>query len=135
VAEGGGLLNRYRLVKAYRGFESLRLRQPRRPVQALQSSPTQWKGRAYKGRAQNNEAGHGNSLATRNRPLIDPSAPRPGWRLLTWRWTVQFRGHDRKLLARRRFPIPDSSASRGDTGEGVALAASGRNFGADWNRF
>jgi hypothetical protein len=29
VAEGGGLLNRYRLVKAYRGFESLRLRQPR----------------------------------------------------------------------------------------------------------
>src|ERR1700761_5821269 len=27
VAEGGGLLNRYRLVKAYRGFESLRLRQ------------------------------------------------------------------------------------------------------------
>ena len=28
VAEGGGLLNRYRLVKAYRGFESLRLRQP-----------------------------------------------------------------------------------------------------------
>jgi hypothetical protein len=29
VAEGGGLLNRYRLVKAYRGFESLRLRQSR----------------------------------------------------------------------------------------------------------
>ena len=29
VAEGGGLLNRYRLVKAYRGFESLRLRQIR----------------------------------------------------------------------------------------------------------
>ena len=28
VAEGGGLLNRYRLVKAYRGFESLRLRHP-----------------------------------------------------------------------------------------------------------
>jgi hypothetical protein len=27
VAEGGGLLNRYRLVKAYRGFESLCLRQ------------------------------------------------------------------------------------------------------------
>src|ERR1700761_1645460 len=27
VAEGGGLLNRYRLVKGYRGFESLRLRQ------------------------------------------------------------------------------------------------------------
>ena len=27
MAEGGGLLNRYRLVKAYRGFESLRLRQ------------------------------------------------------------------------------------------------------------
>ena len=26
MAEGGGLLNRYRLVKAYRGFESLRLR-------------------------------------------------------------------------------------------------------------
>jgi hypothetical protein len=26
VAEGGGLLNRYTLVKAYRGFESLRLR-------------------------------------------------------------------------------------------------------------
>jgi hypothetical protein len=28
VAEGGGLLNRYTLVKAYRGFESLRLRHP-----------------------------------------------------------------------------------------------------------
>src|SRR5579871_4083294 len=27
-AEGGGLLNRYRVVKLYRGFESLRLRQP-----------------------------------------------------------------------------------------------------------
>src|SRR5580704_4392945 len=26
-AEGGGLLNRYRVVKLYRGFESLRLRQ------------------------------------------------------------------------------------------------------------
>ena len=26
MAEGGGLLNRYTLVKAYRGFESLRLR-------------------------------------------------------------------------------------------------------------
>ena|SRR6478672_7338266 len=26
VAEGGGLLNRYRFVKTYRGFESLRLR-------------------------------------------------------------------------------------------------------------
>jgi hypothetical protein len=35
VAEGGGLLNRYRLVKVYRGFESLRLRQKasiRRPT-------------------------------------------------------------------------------------------------------
>ena len=30
MAEGGGLLNRYTLVKAYRGFESLRLRQPSR---------------------------------------------------------------------------------------------------------
>jgi hypothetical protein len=28
-AEGGGLLNRYRVVTPYRGFESLRLRQPR----------------------------------------------------------------------------------------------------------
>src|SRR5208337_3771381 len=28
-AEGGGLLNRYRVVKPYRGFESLRLRQAR----------------------------------------------------------------------------------------------------------
>src|SRR4051812_39948452 len=27
-AEGGGLLNRYRVVKPYRGFESLRLRHP-----------------------------------------------------------------------------------------------------------
>jgi hypothetical protein len=35
-AEGGGLLNRYRVVKLYRGFESLRLRQP--PFQL--SSPT-----------------------------------------------------------------------------------------------
>ena len=32
VAEGGGLLNRYTLVKAYRGFESLRLRQPIIPI-------------------------------------------------------------------------------------------------------
>ncbi len=30
MAEGGGLLNRYRLVKAYRGFESLRLRHSNR---------------------------------------------------------------------------------------------------------
>ncbi len=30
VAEGGGLLNRYRVVKLYRGFESLRLRQKSR---------------------------------------------------------------------------------------------------------
>ena len=29
MAEGGGLLNRYTLVKAYRGFESLRLRHHR----------------------------------------------------------------------------------------------------------
>src|SRR6266550_8565427 len=29
VAEGGGLLNRYRVVKPYRGFESLRLRHHR----------------------------------------------------------------------------------------------------------
>ena len=29
MAEGGGLLNRYRVVKPYRGFESLRLRQNR----------------------------------------------------------------------------------------------------------
>ena len=28
MAEGGGLLNRYRVSKSYRGFESLRLRQP-----------------------------------------------------------------------------------------------------------
>ena len=28
MAEGGGLLNRYRVVKPYRGFESLRLRHP-----------------------------------------------------------------------------------------------------------
>ncbi len=37
-AEGGGLLNRYTLVKAYRGFESLRLRQT--PVSfACQAGP------------------------------------------------------------------------------------------------
>jgi hypothetical protein len=35
VAEGGGLLNRYRLVKAYRGFESLRLRQSRLSFNSL----------------------------------------------------------------------------------------------------
>jgi hypothetical protein len=32
VAEGGGLLNRYRVVKPYRGFESLRLRQCMAPT-------------------------------------------------------------------------------------------------------
>ena len=32
MAEGGGLLNRYTLLKAYRGFESLRLRQNPAPV-------------------------------------------------------------------------------------------------------
>ena len=31
VAEGGGLLNRYRVVKPYRGFESLRLRHSASP--------------------------------------------------------------------------------------------------------
>ena len=35
MAEGGGLLNRYRLVKAYRGFESLRLRQIIPPDQSF----------------------------------------------------------------------------------------------------
>ena len=40
VAEGGGLLNRYRVVKPYRGFESLRLRHP---------SPV-WLSRASRGR-------------------------------------------------------------------------------------
>ena len=40
MAEGGGLLNRYRVVKPYRGFESLRLRgchavaAKRRPVRS-----------------------------------------------------------------------------------------------------
>ena len=41
VAEGGGLLNRYTLVKAYRGFESLRLRHPlARYSCASQARPT-----------------------------------------------------------------------------------------------
>jgi hypothetical protein len=34
VAEGGGLLNRYRVVKPYRGFESLRLRH-RQPLEIV----------------------------------------------------------------------------------------------------
>jgi hypothetical protein len=43
VAEGGGLLNRYRVVKPYRGFESLRLRQipiashSQRPKKSIES--------------------------------------------------------------------------------------------------
>lgn len=37
MAEGGGLLNRYTALKPYRGFESLRLRQPRlRPLHIRQ---------------------------------------------------------------------------------------------------
>jgi hypothetical protein len=36
VAEGGGLLNRYRVVKPYRGFESLRLRQALRSAIEIQ---------------------------------------------------------------------------------------------------
>ncbi len=36
MAEGGGLLNRYRVVKPYRGFESLRLRQPLNEAQQRQ---------------------------------------------------------------------------------------------------
>jgi hypothetical protein len=36
VAEGGGLLNRYRVVKPYRGFESLRLRQSTPKAQYFQ---------------------------------------------------------------------------------------------------
>ena len=35
MAEGGGLLNRYRVVKPYRGFESLRLRQSIIKIYAL----------------------------------------------------------------------------------------------------
>jgi hypothetical protein len=38
VAEGGGLLNRYRVVKPYRGFESLRLRHPS-PIGLRDSGP------------------------------------------------------------------------------------------------
>jgi hypothetical protein len=45
VAEGGGLLNRYRVVKPYRGFESLRLRQsmfcPAR-THRLRNVPKKW---------------------------------------------------------------------------------------------
>jgi hypothetical protein len=41
VAEGGGLLNRYRVVKPYRGFESLRLRHPS-PVPETQVTERTW---------------------------------------------------------------------------------------------
>src|SRR5262249_31369673 len=37
AAEGGGLLNRYRVVKLYRGFESLRLRHVRHNMNRAQS--------------------------------------------------------------------------------------------------
>ncbi len=37
-AEGGGLLNRYRVVKLYRGFESLRLRQRSKSLVALDTT-------------------------------------------------------------------------------------------------
>ena len=36
VAEGGGLLNRYRVEKLYRGFESLSLRHPVNKAHLLQ---------------------------------------------------------------------------------------------------
>jgi hypothetical protein len=39
VAEGGGLLNRYRVVKPYRGFESLRLRHLMRNVNMVGGEP------------------------------------------------------------------------------------------------
>src|SRR3954451_16508892 len=45
VAEGGGLLNRYRVVKPYRGFESLRLRQHAlclARTQRWQNVPKRW---------------------------------------------------------------------------------------------
>jgi putative endonuclease len=44
VAEGGGLLNRYRVVKPYRGFESLRLRHPS-PYRASGGTPPKTDGR------------------------------------------------------------------------------------------
>jgi hypothetical protein len=40
-AEGGGLLNRYRVVKLYRGFESLRLRQNSPPFAFICDRPVQ----------------------------------------------------------------------------------------------
>ena len=56
-AEGGGLLNRYRVVKPYRGFESLRLRQftfPARPTTSRNPSKPNKNGhimlRAVQGR-------------------------------------------------------------------------------------
>ena len=46
-AEGGGLLNRYRVVKPYRGFESLRLRQfSRRAPDNLEPGPVARAGQA-----------------------------------------------------------------------------------------
>src|SRR3981081_3652336 len=44
VAEGGGLLNRYRVVKPYRGFESLRLRHAS-PCRAVSRSSVRSVGR------------------------------------------------------------------------------------------
>ena len=57
VAEGGGLLNRYRLVKAYRGFESLRLRHrselgTNRPLSAWKALSTGAGGRRSRRAAQ-----------------------------------------------------------------------------------
>jgi hypothetical protein len=47
-AEGGGLLNRYRVITPYRGFESLRLRQCRQI--AISRMGRQWPRRRGQGR-------------------------------------------------------------------------------------
>lgn len=117
VAEGGGLLNRYRVVKPYRGFESLRLRQPIFSITWHRSSRPEalrrWRGSVRFPPIQN-PAQSVCSPFTVHHAHPDPRPPDPG-RLL------QLRGPD---LAGRRGARP--AASRRLQTRSSSLAASDR---------
>lgn len=64
MAEGGGLLNRYRVVKPYRGFESLRLRHPASLYEIRRM------GSAFPAKPDAFRSGKAESFHTRLRPYL-----------------------------------------------------------------
>lgn len=110
MAEGGGLLNRYRLVKAYRGFESLRLRQS---FHSLHSNPRFFS--AFPCSADTL------LLAVRIGAPKTPAAESKRFKIRLLRSKSSFGREDRSILGRR------GGRYRGATFEGFVVR--GRRFG------